>query len=194
MFTGIIQALGTIRSLTGSLLVVDFPSGDFDEAFQIGESIAVNGCCLTVIDAAKGLAFDLSEETRQRTALEQLDVGGQVNLERAMRANSRFGGHIVQGHVDGVGSLVSRESKEGGEVFRFRIPDAGSKYLTDKGSIALDGVSLTVVNPEGGEFEVWVIPHTLAVTNLGVLQPGTKVNVEYDVIARHVEKLMQSGR
>lgn len=194
MFTGIVQALGTIRSLSGSRLEVDFPVEAFDEAFEIGESVAVNGCCLTVVDGTSGLAFDLSEETRRRTALEQLEVGSRVNLERAMRASDRFGGHIVQGHVDGVGSFVAREAREGGEVFRFRIPDAGAKYLIDKCSIALDGISLTVVEPKGCEFDVWVIPHTLAVTTLGNLQPGSKVNVEYDLIARHVEKLMEFNR
>jgi riboflavin synthase len=116
-----------------------------------------------------------------------------VNLERAMRADGRLGGHLVQGHVDGTGSVVSVTPSEGSTVFRFRVAEEGSKYLIDKGSIALDGISLTVVNPKGAEFDTWIIPHTLANTNLGSRKPGEAVNVEFDVLARYAERLL-AGR
>jgi riboflavin synthase len=172
----------------GTRLVVDAPMADGWEPWQLGESVAVDGCCLTVVDSGDGLHFDLSEETLKRTAMGGYAPRTRVNLERAMRASDRFGGHIVQGHVDAVGTVISISPTDAGMVYRFRV--AEPRYLIDKGSIALNGVSLTVVEPAGGEFDVWIIPHTLEATNLGDLQPGSRVNVEYDVIAKHVEKLM----
>ncbi len=190
MFTGIVQALGIIQSTENTRLMVRTPQVEGWEAWDLGESLAINGCCLTVAEEAKGLlAFDLSEETLQRTNLGELQPGRRVNLERAMRASDRFGGHIVQGHVDAVGEVVSLSPAEASTVFRFRVP--ADQYLIDKGSIALNGVSLTVVEPAGGEFDVSIIPHTLRETNFGDLEPGSKVNVEYDVIAKHVERLVR---
>lgn len=185
MFTGIIQQLGTVHSLSDGVLIVHNVTDDGDP-WQIGESIAVNGCCLTYTPYERGLRFDLSEETLSRTALHTLFVGSKVNIERAMRPMDRFGGHIVQGHVDTVGKLVRID----GERLTFQVEGADDRYLIDKGSICIDGISLTIVRPESGRFSIAVIPHTLAVTNLGDKQEGDPVNIEFDVIAKHVEKLL----
>lgn len=194
MFTGIVQGLGRIVELGDDRLVIDpDPALAREEPWQLGESVAVNGCCLTVVEGSPHLRFDLSPETIRRTGFRALGPGQVVNLERAMRLGDRFGGHIVQGHVDTVGELVEREDLADQARFRFRVPVEGERYLIDKGSIALDGISLTIVKPEGAEFDVWVIPHTLAVTNFGPMAVGAIVNVEYDVIAKHVEKLLQCG-
>lgn len=189
MFTGIIQAIGTVRSFDEGTLVLD--SGDLSlDALSIGESIAVNGVCLTVVTAVyTKLTFELSDETINRSSFSSLAVGDRVNLERAMMASDRFGGHIVQGHVDGVGSIVSIREEGNSSVFRFRVPSG--QYLIEKGSVTLNGISLTVVEPVNEEFDVWVIPHTLANTNLGTLKVGSIVNVEYDMVAKYLEKLAQ---
>jgi riboflavin synthase len=208
VFTGIIEALGRVRSLSGGVLTLDLDSKLGPDPVQIGESIAVNGCCLTVVsplplvaelttedtEITEGhgeLAFDLSPETLSRTSLGSLKPGDHVNLERAMRADGRFGGHIVQGHVDATGEVVSVTPKENSTVFRFRVPSGAERYLIDKGSITVDGISLTVVKPEGGEFEAWIIPHTLTHTNLGARSAGDVVNLEFDAIARYVERLLR---
>lgn len=190
MFTGIVQALGEVVSRAGESLSIRVPNDFVDDPIQIGESVAVNGCCLTVVRGEKVLEFDLSQETLSRTTFGDLDPGTRVNLERALRVGDRLGGHFVQGHVDVVGQLIGRTANEAGETFRFRIPENGATYLIDKGSIALDGISLTVVNPKGSEFDVAVIPHTLKETNLGGKAVGTKVHVEYDVLAKHIAKLL----
>lgn len=190
MFTGIIEAQGIIAKFGDGLLVLE-PIGSLgDDPIQLGESIAVNGCCLTVIEASAGLHFNLSPETLSRTTLGNLTPGMTVNLERAMRADGRLGGHLVQGHVDGTGSVVSVTPSDGATVFRFRVADDGAKYLIDKGSIALDGISLTVVNPIGAEFDTWIVPHTLAHTNLSARKAGDAINVEFDVLARYAERLL----
>ena len=188
MFTGIIQAVGRIITFESGVLVID--AGDLDiKGLQLGESIAVNGVCLTLVSAVYSkLTFELSEETISRSSFQDVAQGDSVNLERAMLASDRFGGHIVQGHVDGVGSIVSIREEGNSTVFRFRVP--AERYIIEKGSVTLNGISLTVVEPSGQEFDVWVIPHTIENTNLGQLTPGSKVNVEYDVIAKYVEKLV----
>lgn len=190
MFTGIIEALGRVKSLEGGVLVLktDEPLGP--DPIQMGESIAVNGVCLTIVAP---LTFDLSPETLARTSLGDVQLGSKVNLERAMRADGRFGGHIVQGHVDATGEIVSMARSGNSTVFRFRVPQGGDRYLIDKGSITVDGISLTVVNPSEREFEVWVIPHTLERTNLGERQPGDRVNLEFDVLAKYVERMLKPG-
>ena len=189
MFTGIIQAVGRVVSFDEGTLVVD--SGDLDIAgLLLGESIAIDGVCLTLVAAVYSkLTFELSPETLVRTAFSKVAGGDGVNLERAMLATDRFGGHIVQGHVDGVGEVVSITPTGNSTVLRFRVPS--ERYIIEKGSITLNGVSLTVVEPSGKEFDVWIIPHTLANTNLGALQPGSIVNVEYDMVAKYLEKLAQ---
>ena len=162
-----------------------------EDPIQAGESISVNGCCLTAL-SEDSLTFDLSPETLQRTTFRQARVGNKVNLERAMRPMDRLGGHIVQGHVDSVGELRTMLQDGDFTVFRFLADEEFDRYLIDKGSIAVDGISLTVVNPVAGEFDVWVVPHTLAQTNLGSLRPGDLVNLEFDVLAKHVEKLLMT--
>ena len=191
MFTGIIQAVSVVTwpVLSGLFrLQLGIVPHDW-EPWATGESLAVNGCCLTVLEPlGNELSFNLSEETLSRTTLGSLRQGHLVNLERAMRVGDRLGGHIVQGHVDAIGELVSVSPETG--IFRFRVPSEHGRYLIDKGSITIDGISLTVVEPNHNEFEVAVIPHTLAATNLATRQPGDRVNLEFDVIAKHVERLL----
>lgn len=189
MFTGIIQSIGTVALLQGSKLEISASGAWPDDSIKAGESISVNGCCLTALDDG-ALIFDLSPETRLRTAFHQLGVGTAVNLERAMRPIDRFGGHIVQGHVDAVGEVVAVLHDGEFTIFRFRAPNEFDRYLIDKGSVAVDGISLTVVNPVAGEFDVWVVPHTLDQTNLRDRRPGDWVNLEFDVLAKHIEKLV----
>ncbi len=192
MFTGLVQAVGRVRRLDGLVLEIEAPPSFFATPLVEGESIAVNGVCLTVV--GDSLRFDLSEETLARTSLGALAEGDPVNLERAMSASDRFGGHIVQGHVDATAEMVAIEPQEGSTVYRFRTPAGGGRYLIDKGSVTLDGISLTVVRPVGDEFEAWIIPHTLANTNLGSRKVGDQVNLEYDVIAKYVERLVTPYR
>lgn len=209
MFTGLVQTIGAIDSLEGMALTVDLKcKGASAEPFEIGESVAVNGCCLTVVEiysillegdtpgafdepGPTSLRFDLSQETLRRTNLGMQNRGDLVNIERAMRASDRFGGHIVQGHVDAIGKVVSVRREGEFTVFRFSCGLEYDRYLIDKGSVAVDGISLTVVEPHNGEFEVWIIPHTLTHTNLGTRRPGDPVNLEFDVLAKHTEKLLQ---
>lgn len=188
MFTGIIQAKTLLRSRSGPRLVLSDPLPG--AGWVIGESVAVNGVCLTLVDCQDGLAFDVSEETDARSTLGKWEPGRQVNLERAMRPVDRFGGHIVQGHVDRVGRLISVDEREGSWTFRFEVGADSDRYLIDKGSVAIDGISLTVVDPIDGQFDVAVIPHTFTETTLGELKPGDAVNIEFDAVAKHIEKLM----
>lgn len=191
MFTGLIQTVGIVRSFSEGVLLVDFdPSWTDGDPLVVGESIACNGCCLTQVPCDQGLKFELSPETIARTAFNRLAPGSKINLERAMKPTDRFGGHIVQGHVDKVGKVVSIQPQADHFEFKFQIPASDDRYLIDKGSICIDGISLTVVSPAAGEFNVWVVPHTFANTTLGTIQPGDPVNIEYDVIAKHLEKLV----
>lgn len=196
MFTGIVQGFGIVQGLhidrssqSGELTIEPgFAVNPF--GVEIGESVAVNGCCLTAVSVGATLRFDLSPETLSRTAMGTLGPGARVNLERAMEVGDRFGGHIVQGHIDATGTIESIESSGNSQIFRFLVPAEFDRYLIDKGSVAIDGISLTVVNSCDGRFEAWVIPHTLSETNLGAKRPGDRVNVEFDVIAKYVEKLV----
>lgn len=211
MFTGIIEALGRVLEFDGANLAIAPLAALGANPIQIGESISVNGCCLTVVrvspsepsgalppahitgePSALGFEFNLSPETVSRTTLGSFKLGAAVNLERAMRADGRFGGHLVQGHVDATGLVVSITPIDGATIFRFRAPEVAAKYLIDKGSVAVDGISLTVVTPEGSEFDTWIIPHTLANTNLGGLGVGDTVNLEFDVMAKYAERLLRS--
>lgn len=189
MFTGIVQTTGTVRSFENGLLVVDPLSVPGGQPWSLGESVAVNGCCLTIVDFADGLKFDLSEETIRRTSFQQTAAGTMVNLERAMAGEDRFGGHIVQGHVDATGTILGIDKTDLAWIFRFRAPAEYDRYLIDKGSVCIDGISLTVVEPKDGAFDVWIIPHTFEVTNFGVAKVGELVNLEFDVIAKYLEKL-----
>jgi riboflavin synthase len=186
VFTGLVQAIGTVVRLDSGRLSLAVPDAWPGDPWVIGESLSVSGCCLTVVSAGATLEFDLSDETLERSTLGGLAAGSKVNLERAMRATDRFGGHIVQGHVDTVCTLKSR--REDG-VFTFEVDGEFRQFLVDKGSIALDGVSLTVVQPEGGRFSVAVIPHTLETTTLGGLKPGDRLNVEFDILAKYALNL-----
>jgi riboflavin synthase len=191
MFTGIIEGIGRVRSVENGVLLLDVVRGFENDPWKIGESVAINGCCLTVVSSEDGLRFDLSPETLVKTSLSDLTLESMVNLERAMRADGRFGGHIVQGHVDATGEVVSITPQQNATVFRFRAPKDLERYMIDKGSITVDGISLTIVDLHGSEFDVWVIPHTLQETNLGDRQPGDRVNLEFDLIAKYVERLVQ---
>ncbi len=191
MFTGIVESLGEVAFLADGKLEVRAEPHFAPDGFAEGESVAVNGCCLTVLPG-EGLRFDLSPETLDRTSLGTLSPGARVNLERATVAGGRLGGHIVQGHVDATGLFEGSAAEGNSVVMRFRAPEGYGRYLIDKGSVAIEGVSLTVVRPEGDAFEVWVIPHTLERTNLGALKPGDRVNLEFDVLAKYVERLLEA--
>ncbi|WP_327045088.1 riboflavin synthase [Microbispora sp. NBC_01189] len=192
MFTGIVEELGEVVALESlgdsARLTVRGPVVTGDA--RHGDSIAVNGVCLTVA-GAEGDSFtaDVMKETLVRSALGALRPGSRVNLERAVRAGQRLGGHIVQGHVDGTGEVLSREPGEHWEVVRISLPAGLARYVVEKGSIAVDGVSLTVAAVTGDSFAVSLIPTTLELTTLGRKQPGEPVNLEVDVIAKYVEKL-----
>lgn len=196
MFTGIVEELGEIvgsEDLGDSArLTIRGPvvTGDARQ----GDSIAVNGVCLTVVDVLPEGRFtaDVMAETLNRSSLAVLAQGSPVNLERAAAVNSRLGGHIVQGHVDGTGTVISRTPSAHWEVVRIALPDALSRYVVEKGSITVDGVSLTVSALGSAWFEVSLIPTTLGLTTLGRAAPGTPVNLEVDVIAKYVERLLSA--
>ncbi|MEU6413442.1 riboflavin synthase [Microbispora sp. NPDC046933] len=192
MFTGIVEELGEVVALEprgdSARLTVRGPVVTADA--RHGDSIAVNGVCLTVADAEEGsFTADVMKETLDRSSLGALRPGSRVNLERAVRADQRLGGHIVQGHVDGTGEVLSREPGEHWEVVRLSLPANLARYVVEKGSIAVDGVSLTVAGVTDDSFSVSLIPTTLELTTLGRKQPGEPVNLEVDVIAKYVEKL-----
>ena len=184
MFTGIVEELGRLESLRDGRLRI--AATRVIDGVEIGESIAVNGCCLTVVAFGDGWwEADVSDETISRTSLARLNDGDGVNLERAVRANDRLGGHVVQGHVDAVGEVVHPVPD-----LRVRVPDGLLRYLVEKGSVTVDGVSLTIVQPLDDGFTVAIIPHTADVTTLGAKQPGDLVNIEVDVMAKYVERLV----
>ncbi len=191
MFTGIIETVGELRSLNGCRLIVQADTAAWPDPIAVGESIANNGCCLTVVDfTPESLEFDLSEETVAKTTFGELRPGSKINLERAMRADGRFGGHIVQGHVDGTARIAEIRPTADATIFRFEFPSDKRGFLVEKGSVTLDGISLTVVDLKEDAFEVWVIPHTLSHTNLSDKSVGDRVNLEFDVIAKYVANLM----
>jgi riboflavin synthase len=213
MFTGIVETMGSVVELTpapaGARIVIEH---DLDGELRIGDSVGVSGCCVTVTDLAEGrFTADLMGETLQRTALGDLTAGSPVNLERALAADGRFGGHIVQGHVDGVGTVTAVTPHDAWTVMAVSAPGRLAPYLAEKGSVTADGTSLTVmgVRDAGDEgegerqraggwgshvvFEVGLIPHTLDVTVLGTRKVGDKVNLEVDVLAKYVERLLTAG-
>ena len=198
MFTGLVEALGTVRSLADEVdakrVVVEVPLSflaNSPTSKRIGDSVAINGCCLTVV-AADGVSwsFQAGHETLAKTNLGRLRVGDAVNLERAMPADGRFGGHIVQGHVDGVGRVAAIDSRSDFADYTFEVPAALATQMVEKGSVAVDGISLTLVRVSATSFQVMLIPHTLAVTTLGRRKVGDEVNIETDVLAKYVAKLI----
>src|SRR5215212_7429111 len=195
MFTGIVEGTGTVAALaaaadgSGARLEVDAPwlAGQL----AVGESVAVNGCCLTVAEPTPaGFAADLVAETLRRTALGGLAAGTRVNLERPVPLGGRLGGHLVQGHVDGVARVLERTPVGEGEEVRIELPADLARYVVEKGSIAVDGVSLTVAATGPGWFAVALVPHTLEVTTLGDRRPGDPVQLEVDMVAKYIERLV----
>lgn len=209
MFTGIIEEVGQvtqIERLGDTHVRLHVRCTRVVEDAAIGDSIAVNGCCLTVTDRQAttpdgpvgGFTADLMAETLRATALGELEVGSPVNLERALASGQRLGGHLVQGHVDAVGEVVRREEQPGTVFLTIRAPQAVARYLVPKGSVTVDGTSLTVVDVDtstggGSTFRVGLIPHTLEVTVFGERRVGERVNLEADVIAKYVERLLAAG-
>ncbi len=191
MFTGLVESTGILEAFTdtpeGRTLRVAAPA----ISPTLGESIAVNGCCLTVAGAATGiLKFDLLAETLRRTNLGALAPGQRVNLERALAASARLGGHFVQGHIDTTVPLLRVTEERADLGLTFALPDEFARYVIARGSIAINGVSLTVADLAADTFRVWIIPHTRASTNLGELTPGDAVNIEFDVLAKYAERIL----
>ncbi|HKB05799.1 MAG TPA: riboflavin synthase [Gemmataceae bacterium] len=192
MFTGLVEALGTISRAdnagAGRRLVV---RDSIAPQLAVGESVAVNGACLTVVEVrGEEFAFEVGPESLLRTNLDQLKAGDRVNLERSLRVGDRLGGHFVQGHIDAVGTIDRRERNGDWEDAWFRCPAGLTRLMVPKGSIAVDGISLTLVNVEAERFSVMLIPHTQALTTLGLKKVGDPVNLEADMLAKHVAKLL----
>lgn len=194
MFTGIIEAVGKISALTpkGVDVSVTVDSGSLDLAdVKLGDSIATNGVCLTVVKlTGKGYVADLSLETLHRTAFANYKVGQVVNLEKAMLATTRFGGHMVSGHIDAVAEVIERQYIGRAIEFWIKVPPQLAKYISEKGSVAVDGISLTVNAVRGDEFKLTIVPHTASETTMADFKVGRKINLEVDVIARYLERLM----
>jgi riboflavin synthase len=197
MFTGIISAVGRVRSVAPLAAGQDMRlviEGAWADPPVIGASIACSGCCLTVVElGADWFAVDASAETLSKTILGDWQPGTRVNLERALRVGDELGGHIVAGHVDGLGEVVARVPEHGSTRFRFRVPAPLHRYIAPKGSVAVNGISLTVNEVDDREFGVNIIPHTLVNTNLGDQQPGSPVNIEIDTLARYVARLNETA-
>ncbi len=197
MFTGIVAATGKLQtreSYDGDLRIRFEVPPDLMQGSGIGDSISISGCCLTMLEPdATGFSADLSVETLDKTSLGDRRPGDRVNLELAMRASDRFGGHIVSGHVDGLAKLVSRTTDARSERFVFETDRSLARYIATKGSACLDGVSLTVNEVDDNRFSICIIPHTLEVTTLGNLAVGENVNLEVDLIARYLDRLNQYG-
>lgn len=192
MFTGIVEETGTVVSFEEGAsawrLVLDADKVVSD--LQLGDSVAVNGCCLTVVEIeGKRLAFDLLAESVRLTSINGIGPGGKVNLERALLPSTRMGGHFVSGHVDGTGVIEAIEPRGKDRFFRIKPETANLKYVVHKGSITVDGISLTVAEVDENGFAIWLIPHTMEMTNLHTKKAGDLVNLEYDLIAKYVEKL-----
>jgi riboflavin synthase len=197
MFTGIVEETGEVESFARAAdsWRLRVSARTTLEGMRPGESVAVNGCCLTAVAHDRAtLSFDVLEETRRLTNLHSIVPGAPVNLERSMRADGRMGGHFVTGHIDGRGTIEVFEARGQDHYLRVRGPDGCGRLVVMKGSIAVDGISLTVAEAEGDSFAVWIIPHTLAVTNLRVRGAGDLVNLEFDMLGKYVEKILQYQR
>jgi riboflavin synthase len=194
MFTGIIEELGEVKAIEQQQDAIRLTIGAKKVLSDLGrgDSISCSGTCLTAIEIDdNSFTADVMLETLKRSSLSEVKVGDPINLERAMSATTRFGGHVVQGHVDGVGEFVSREKSDNWDWVRIRVPHELMKYVVMKGSITFDGISLTVNEIDGDVVGLSLIPETLTVTTLGYKKPGDKVNVEADVLAKHIERLME---
>jgi riboflavin synthase len=192
MFTGIIEEVGRVAAFAPAKAAwsLQIAAARIPADVTPGDSVAVNGCCLTVTRFDPGhLWFDVLEETRRLTNFKELHSGAAVNLERSLRPDSRMGGHFVSGHVDNLGLVEIFEQRGNDHYLRIAAPAGLGRYLVHKGSIAVDGISLTVAEVAGDSFAVWLIPHTLAATNLREKKPGSGVNLEFDLLAKYVEKL-----
>jgi riboflavin synthase len=194
MFTGLVEAVGRIAGVEDHgrdrRLRLE-PGPALMDGLQAGDSIAVNGACLTAVEPdATGFHVDVSAETLAHTGLGRLAAGDRVNLERALLPTTRLGGHLVSGHVDGVGTVVDRRADGASQRLRIRVPDQLARYIAPRGSVCVDGISLTVNDVDGSEFGVNIVPHTLANTTLGATRPDDDVNIEVDVIARYLERLL----
>lgn len=193
MFTGLVEELGKVRAITRGVKSVrlTIAASAIMSDVKIGDSIAVNGTCLTVVEfTEKEFTADVMPETVKSTALADLKIGNIVNLERTLRLGDRFGGHIVSGHIDGVGTILSKEANDNAIIVKVKAGPEIMRYIMKKGSIAIDGISLTVVEYEGDWFTVSLIPHSASVTTLGFKKTGDIVNLEADVIGKYVEKLL----
>ena len=189
MFTGIVEEVGVVAKISDNGMTV--LATKVTEDLKLGDSIAVNGTCLTAVSFGRTeFSVDLSPETVRRTSLGRLSVGGPVNLERALLASDRMGGHIVQGHVDGTGRITSTKRDGDSTIFRIRVPKRLNRYIVEKGFVAVDGISLTVVKIGASSFTLAVIPYTLKNTNLAALSVGDRVNLEADILAKYVESLL----
>ncbi|MFE3788278.1 riboflavin synthase [Streptomyces goshikiensis] len=196
MFTGIVEELGEVTAVEQLAEASRFRLRGplVTEGAKHGDSIAVNGVCLTVVETADGeFTADVMQETLNRSSLGTLAQGSRVNLERPMALGGRLGGHLVQGHVDGTGEILSRTPSEHWELVKVALPAHLARYVVEKGSITVDGVSLTVVEAAADHFTISLIPTTLALTTLGIKQPGDPVNLEVDVLAKYVERLLAAG-
>jgi riboflavin synthase len=193
VFTGLVEEVGRVSSIgKGEMLRLSIFAGSVSEGVRAGDSICVNGACLTVGEVdAMTFTFFAMPETLRRTALGNLAVGSPVNLERAMSAGDRLGGHIVQGHVDGVGEVLGVRPEGAAEIWEFGAPEAVLRYCVEKGSICVDGISLTIVSIGEGTFTVSILPQTRANTNLAELGAGSKINLEADIIGKYVERLLE---
>jgi riboflavin synthase len=196
VFTGLVEEVGRVVGLeAGEMFRLRVSASRVLEDTRVGDSLSVNGVCLTVNELDRGtLIFHAMPETLRRTALGDLTEGSLVNLERAMSLERRFGGHIVQGHVDSVGEVVGVTSVGESQIWEFKAPAAVLRYTVEKGSVSVDGISLTVVSVRDGSFTISIIPQTRMNTNLGSLQPGSRVNLEADVIAKYVERMVGQVR
>jgi riboflavin synthase len=197
MFTGLVEFAGITVSLTrkGKTATLTIDSGPIAQSSRMGDSIAVNGCCLTVSDLhASQITFDVGDETLARTNLGQLKTGNHVNLERALAVGDRLGGHYVTGHIDAVTELIERRDDGDWSKCWFRLPPKFAAQVVPQGSVALDGISLTVVEVQADRFSVMFVPHTLSVTTMGQRRPGESVNLETDLLAKYVEKQLAALR
>lgn len=191
MFTGLIENIGAVSSIKGAgggLKISIYPESVIE--LQIGDSVSINGACLTVVETGKNIAFEVSPETLRNTNLGELKVNDKVNMERALRLSDRLGGHLVTGHIDSIGVIIDKRQEGEYTFYTFEAPPEILKYTVKKGSIAVDGISLTVIGLDMKSFTVAIIPHTLTATNIGSKGIGDKVNLEVDIIGKYVEKFV----